>query len=119
MKLTSTLTTARAASERLAREIQDRDLAGLMPAEIRDHTRMQQLIEQACGTILDPRAPDELVCGCAQDLVQLLLSFSKDGILFERPAGKQRVNVLLRKIKIGTALEAAAIELAPLREVLA
>lgn len=80
---------------------------------------MQQLIEQACATILDERAPDELACGCAGDLVDLLLSFSRDRILFERPAGKQAIAVLLRKVKISTALEAAAIELRQVQEVLA
>lgn len=117
--MSATLTPAREAAQRLAREIQDRDLARLMPVEIREHTRMQQLIERACETILDPRAPNELVCGCACDLVDLLLSFSRDGILFDRPQGKQSIAFLLRKIKIGTALESAAIELNQAREVLA
>jgi hypothetical protein len=116
---TTTLTNARQAAERLAREIQLRDLAGLMPVEIREHTRIQQLIERACETILDPRAPDELVCGCATDLVELLLGFSRDRILFDRTEGKKTIAFLLRKIKIGTALEAAAIELNKVREVLA
>lgn len=116
---TTTMTTARAAAERLAREIQLRDLAGLMPEEIREHTRMQHLIKTACTTILDERAPDELVCGSAADLVKLLLGFSRDGVLFDRPAGKQRIAIMLRKVKIGTALEAAAVELHQVLEVLA
>lgn len=111
-------TTARTAAVRLAREIQDSDLAGLMPEEIREHTRMQQLIQQVCGTILDERAPDELVCGCADESVKLLLSFSREGFLFERNDGTQRVGALLRKVKIRSALEAAAIELVDVREVL-
>lgn len=111
-------TTARTAAVRLAREIEERDLAGLIPEEIRGNTRMRQLIETACGAILDQRAPDELVCGCAGDLVKLLLSFSREGILFERNDGTQRVGALLRKVKIRCALEAAAIELVDVREVL-
>lgn len=117
--MSSTLTTVRQAAERLAREIQLRDLAALMPQEIREHTRMQQLIERACETILDERAPDALVRGCACDLVDLLLSFSRDRILFDQGDGKKTIAFLLRKIKIGTALEAAAIELHQVREVLA
>ncbi len=111
-------TTARAAAVRLAREIRQRDLAGLMPEEIKNNTRMQQLIEQASGTILDDRAPDGLVRGCADDLVKLLLRFSREGIFFERPAGKQSIGVMLRKVKIRSSLEAAAIELADVPEVL-
>lgn len=106
----STLTTARAAAERLAREIQDRDLAGLMPTEIREHTRMQQLIEQACDTILDECAPDTLVCGCADDLVGLLISFDRDGILFDR-SKPERLPRLLRRLQIHGALTAAAHQL--------
>jgi hypothetical protein len=116
--MSTTLTTARTAAERLASEIQDRDLAGLMPPEIRYHTRMQQLIDEACSTILDPSADDELACGCASDLVKLLLSFSENDILFER-VDKKSVSVLLRQVKIRSALEAAAIELDAVKEVLA
>lgn len=116
--MSTTLTTARQAAERLAREIQLRDLEALMPQEIREHTRIQQLIERACETILDERAPDELVRGCAADLVDLLLGFSRDRILFDQ-RGEKTIAFLLRKIKVGTALEAAAVELNKVREVLA
>lgn len=118
MKMLDALTPAREAAQRLAREIQDRDMAGLMPVDIREHTRMQQLIERACETILDPRAPDDLVCGCAADLVKLLSSFDEDGILFDRPAGSQPIRVLLRKVHIRAALRAAAAELDKVAEVL-
>lgn len=116
--MSTTLTTARQAAERLAREIQDRDLPGLMPTEIREHTRIQQLIEQARETILDPRAPDQLVCGCAADLVKLLTSFDRDEILFERPASPQPVRILLRKFLIRIPLRAAERELGQVREVM-
>lgn len=112
------LTTARLAVEHLARSIDQHDLVGLMPEEIRENTRMQQLIERACETILGVRAPDRLVFGCADDLVKLLESFQQEGILFERLA-HERVPRLLRRIHIRAALRAAARELHQVREVLA
>lgn len=114
---TTNLTPFRLAVEHLARSIDHHDLAGLMPPEIREHTRMHQLIEQACATIMDDRAPDELICGCATDLVKLLKCFQQEGILFERVA-RERVPRLLRKIHIRSALRAAARELDLVREVL-
>lgn len=116
--MSTTLTNARQAVEHLARAITHHDLVGLMPQEIREHTRMQQLIAQASETIIDERAPDELACGCASDLVKLLESFDQEGILFERLA-HERVPRLLRKIHIRAALRAAARELDQVREVLA
>lgn len=69
---TNNLAASRQTVEHLARSIEHHDLVGLMPADIRENPRMHQLIERACETMLDERAPDELACGCAADLVRLL-----------------------------------------------
>ena len=78
---------------------------------------MEQLIEQSCATILDEGAPDELVCGCAWDLIKMLDTFELEGMLFDRLA-HERVPRLLRKIHIRAAVRAAAGELHQVREVL-
>ncbi len=90
--MSATLTTARQAVEHLARAIAHHDLDG--------------------------RAPDELACGCASDLVKLLESFDQEGILFERLT-HERVPCLLRKIHIRAALRMASRELELVRGVLA
>lgn len=116
--MSAAMTTARQAAEHLAWAIQYHNLVDLMYVEIRENTRMQQMIEQACETILDERAPDELACGCGLDLVELLESFQREGMLFERQP-QERVPRMLRKIHIHAALRAAVVQLDQVREVLA
>lgn len=115
--MSNAMTIARQAAEHLARAIQHHNLVDLMYEEIRENTRMQQLIDQACVTILDERAPDELACGCALDLVDLLESFQREGMLFER-LPRERVPRMLSKIHIRAALRAAVVQLGQVREVL-
>lgn len=103
---TSTMTTARAAAEHLSREIRLRDLADLMPRAVYTRTKMPLLIEQACSTILDTRAPDELVCGCALEFIDLIDSFDSDGMLFELERDES-ASRMLRKRQIRAALRAA------------
>lgn len=101
---TTTMTTARQTPEHLVRAIQRNDLAGLMPADTRDYTRMQQLVE--------------LARSCASDLLELLQSFQREGTLFER-LEHERVPRMLRKVQIRVALRAVAVQLEQVREVLA